>query len=93
MSSFSSVASDDSDGDAGLLSALLALRHSGRRNVLQSLRMCLITVQLTVRPGPLRSALRDPRWRLAREGPFLPEIPPSGVAGFGHACAFRCTTY
>ena len=51
-------------------------------------------MQLTVRPGPLRSALRPvPRWRLSREGPFLSEISSSNVAGFGHGCAFRSTTY
>ena len=34
-----------------------------------------------------------PRWRLAREGPFLSEIPTSSVTRFGQGCAFRSTTY
>ena len=74
MSSSSSVASDDSDGDEGLLSALLGPPSFG-------------SAKRTGSPRPV------PRWRLAREGPFLSEIPPSGIAGFGHGCAFRNTTY
>ena len=65
------------------------LCHSVRRNVPPSHRNFLSTVRSTVRPGSLRTALRN----LFRVGPFLSEIPPSGVAGFGHGCAFRNTTY
>ena len=71
MSSSSSVVSDDSDGTRDCCQHFWALHHSGRRNVLQSHQICLIAVQLTVRP----------------------EISSSGVAGFGHGCAFRSTTY
>ena len=35
----------------------------------------------------------EPRWRLARECPFLSELPHSGVGSFGRGCAFRRTTY
>ena len=55
----SSVASNDSDGDVGLMSALLGPRHSVRRSVRPSRQTCRITVKLTVRPGPLRLAHRD----------------------------------
>ena len=34
-----------------------------------------------------------PRWGLAWEGPFLLELPHSGVGGLGRGCAFRRTTY
>ena len=44
-----------------------ALRHSVRRSVRPCRQTYRITVQLTVRPGPLRSALRD----LSRVGDWL----------------------
>ena len=34
-----------------------------------------------------------PRWRLAREGPFLAERSSSSLRCFGAGCAFRNTTY
>ena len=34
-----------------------------------------------------------PRWRLAREGPFLVERSSSSLHCFGAGCAFRNTTY
>ena len=36
---------------------------------------------------------RIPRWRLAREGPFLDERSSSVIRAFGAGCAFRQTTY
>ena len=33
------------------------------------------------------------RWRLAREGPFLSEVPRLDVGTFGQGCAFRNTTH
>ena len=40
-----------------------------------------------------RSPSRVPRWRLAREGPFLSERSSSALGSFGAGCAFRNTTY
>ena len=34
-----------------------------------------------------------PRWRLAREGPFLAECSSSSLRCFGDGCSFRNTTY
>ena len=34
-----------------------------------------------------------PRWRLAREGPFLAEWSPEYIRSFGAGCAFWNTTY
>ena len=34
-----------------------------------------------------------PRWRLAREGPFLAERSPDSIRSLGAGCAFRNTTY
>ena len=34
-----------------------------------------------------------PRWRLAREGPFLAERSPEYIRSLGAGCAFRNTTY
>ena len=34
-----------------------------------------------------------PRWRLAREGPFLAEQSPESIRSLGAGCAFRNTTY
>ena len=39
------------------------------------------------------SANQVPRWRLAREGPFLAERSPDTIRSFGARCAFRNTTY
>ena len=36
---------------------------------------------------------RVPRWRLAREGPFLAERSPESIRSLGAACAFRNTSY
>ena len=43
--------------------------------------------------GSGRSPSRVPRWRLAREGPFLNEWSSSMIRSFGAGCAFRQTTY
>ena len=43
--------------------------------------------------GSRRSLGRIPRWRLAREGPFLAERSSSSLHSFGAGCAFRNTTY
>ena len=43
--------------------------------------------------GDSRSSSRVPRWRLAREGPFLAERSTSILHVFGAGCAFRRTTY
>ena len=40
-----------------------------------------------------RRATPVPRWRLAREGPFLEERSPEYIRSFGAGCAFRNTTY
>ena len=34
-----------------------------------------------------------PRWRLAREDPFLEERSPKSIRSLGPGCAFRNTTY
>ena len=34
-----------------------------------------------------------PRWRLAREGPFLEERSPESIRSLGPGCAFRNTTF
>ena len=39
------------------------------------------------------SADQVPRWRLAREGPFLAERSPDTIRSFGAGCAFRNTIY
>ena len=43
--------------------------------------------------GDRRFPSRVPRWRLAREGPFLAEWSSSVLRSFGTGCAFRNTTY
>ena len=40
-----------------------------------------------------RRATPVPRWRLAREGPFLAEWSPEYIRFFGAGCAFRNTSY
>ena len=40
-----------------------------------------------------RYATPVPRWRLAREGPFLAERSPDSIRSLGAGCAFRNTTY
>ena len=40
-----------------------------------------------------RSLSRVPRWRLAREGPFLAERSSSSLCSFGAGCALQNTTY
>ena len=92
MSSFSSVVSD---GDAGLLTVLLgppsfrlAQHKAGSSELPSSGTMDGPASHIQISsPSPV------PRWRLAREGPFLSEISLSDVTGFGHGCAFRSTTY
>ena len=44
-------------------------------------------------PASRRSPVFVPRWRLTREGPFLPERSPSSIRCLGAGCAFRNTTY
>ena len=39
------------------------------------------------------SSTKVPRWRLAREGPFLAERSTAVLSSFGAGCAFRCTSY
>ena len=43
--------------------------------------------------GDRRSPGRVPRWRLAREGPFLNEWSSTVLSLFGAGCAFRNATY
>ena len=43
--------------------------------------------------GDSRSSSKVPRWRLAREGPFLAERSTSVLRALGAGCAFRRTTY
>ena len=49
--------------------------------------------QGVTRRGGRRCPGRVPRWRLAREGPFLAEQSSTALRSFGAACAFRNTTY
>ena len=42
--------------------------------------------------GDRRSPGRVPRWRLAREFPFLAERSPAALSSFGAGCAFRNTS-
>ena len=95
ISSSSSVLSDESDGDAGLLSALqgppsfrLAQHKAGSPELSSSSAMDVPANRIQIgSPSPV------PRWRLAQEGLFLSEISPSDATGFGHGCAFRSTSY
>ena len=48
---------------------------------------CLSSWDLHGSPGPV------PRWRLARDGPFLYERTPSALNSFGDGCSFVHTTY
>ena len=91
MSSSSSVSSDDSDWDAGLLSALLGPPSFGsaQRTCESSDLSFYSAVDSSAGLTQTGSPKPVPRWRLAREGPLLSEILPSGIAGFGHGCAFR----
>ena len=43
--------------------------------------------------GDQRSSDRVPRWRLAREGPFLAERSTAALSSFGAGYAFRNTSY
>ena len=43
--------------------------------------------------GDMCSSDKVPRWRLAREGPFLAEWPTVALSSFGAGCAFRNTSY
>ena len=43
--------------------------------------------------GDQRSSDSVPRWRLAREGPFLAEQSTAALSSFGAGCAFRNTSY
>ena len=92
MTSSSSVVSD---GDAGLLAALLGppsfrlpQQKTGSPELSSSSAMDVPASR--IQRGSLRPV---PRWRQTREGPFLSEISPSDAAGFGHGCAFRSTMY
>ena len=49
--------------------------------------------QYVTNNGGRRSPTMVPRWRLAREGPFLAERSSSSLRSFGPRCAFRNTTY
>ena len=40
-----------------------------------------------------RREIPVPRWRLAREGPFLAERSPESIRSLGAGCAFRKTSY
>ena len=47
-------------------------------------------------PSPAIDNRREPpvpRWRLAREGPFLAERSPGSIRSLGAGCAFRNTSY
>ena len=48
--------------------------------------------EMTVTSGG-HTPSRIPRWRLAREGPFLNERSSSVLRSFDAGCAFRQTTY
>ena len=59
----------------------------------------LLWAPIDIRPqgvsghGDRHSPSRIPRWRLAREGPFLAERSPAALSSFGAGCAFRNTSY
>ena len=55
--------------------------------VFSDLPDCLTSRAVRRSPGPV------PRWRLAREGPFISERTSSSLNCFGDGCAFRHTTY
>ena len=50
-------------------------------------------LQDVITRGDSRFSSKVPRWRLAREGPFLAERSTSVLRAFGAGCAFRRTTY
>ena len=55
--------------------------------VVSDLPDCMFSSAVRRSPGPV------PRWRLAREGPFLSECSSSSLRCCGDGCAFRNTTY
>ena len=87
--------SDTPSGTGGLLDALcesppvnlsrLTLSSSSAAST--GVLDCLASQDIRGSPGPV------PRWRLAREGPFLSERSPSSLNCFGDGCSFRHTTY
>ena len=94
-SSSSSVASDDSDGDAGLLASLLGPSSIGSVSRASMSSDFSFYRAVDSPPGLPQAGPHNPvaRWRLAREGPFLSELPHSGIGGFGRGCAFRNITF
>ena len=87
-SSSSSVASDDSDGDAGLLASILGPSSFGSSVVrLLLLQCCRQSSRIILgRTSETCSALAN-----GSGGPV--SVPHSGVGGFDSGCAFRNTTY
>ena len=89
------MASDNLDGDVGLLTSLLVLSSFGsmaRASVSSDFSFYSAVDSPT---GLLQagSGIPVPQWSLAREGPFLSELPRSDVGAFGWGCAFRNTTH
>ena len=83
LSSSSSVASDDSDGDVGFLTSLPGLSSFGsmqRASVSSDFSFCS-AVDRPTRLPQAGSGTPVPRWHLAREGPFLSELPLLDVGG------------
>ena len=77
----SSVASDDSDGDAGLLLALLSPPSFSlaQRTSESSDFSFYSAVDSSAGLAQTSSPKHVPHWRLAQEGPFLSKIPPSAM--------------
>ena len=81
--------------DANLLEELLSPPSLGlpRPMTASSALTSSCALDCPASQGQLGSPSPVPRWRLAREGPFLSEILPSDMSGFGAGCCFRHTTY
>ena len=94
QSSSSSEASDDLDGDVGLLTSLLSPLSVGSmtRASMSSDFSFYSAVDSPTGLTRAESVTPVPRWRLAWECPFLSELPRSHVGAFGRGCAFRNTT-
>ena len=88
------VVSDESEEDVGFLTALLGPPFI-RTGTAQGAVVGVAFFRYHGRSGKsqIGSPNPVPRWRLAWEGPFLSDILPSDVAGFGHGCVFRSTTH
>ena len=95
QSSSSSVASDNLDGDVGLLMLLLSPPPVGSmtRAYMSSDFSLYSAVNSPTGLPRAESVTPVTPWRLAQEVPFLSKLPRSDVGAFGPGCAFCNTTH